>query len=91
MDTMNDTTKRPAPTFGIGEAVAMANEPKRAGIVIGHRWNEQLDEWTVKVTWDGYILPEWDDELGGPVQWQFVRRNGRPAVSMHCEVSLVRA
>ena len=92
MDTMNDTMKRPAPTFGLGEAVAMANEPKRTGMVMGHRWNEQLEEWTVTVAWDGHRLPsgpEWDEDLGMTIRWYFTTRDGRPRVSVHCEASLV--
>ena len=85
MDTTDDTTKRQAPTFALGDTVAMANEIARTGMVVGHRWNEQLDEWTVTVAWDGYRLPEWDAELGVAIHWH---RNGRPAVSVHCEASL---
>lgn len=90
MDTTKDTTKRPTPLFGLGETVAMANELKRTGMVMGHRWNEQLDEWTVTVAWDGHLPrgPEWDAELGMTVRWH-TTRHGRSLVSVHCETSLV--
>lgn len=91
MDTTNETTNRPAQAFALGDTVAMANEPKRTGMVMGHRWNEQLDEWTVTVAWDGYRLPrgpEWDADLAMAVRWHWVTRDGRPAVSVHCEASL---